>query len=181
MKKQTVTIDQGPAERRNHNTVVVEQGANMRARLRVVDQTELDRLLHKRLISLDQHTAGNHLFRDMIRAGYFLSSRWFSDAGTGGDPQGISHDRATALVKVGLAKAWLIGGIGRRSTDWLLAVVLGERKVGEDQLPIMRTGLNSYQGFDGWWSGRDTSVTIPELLAELPRKAKRSRPFHHEP
>lgn len=180
MKHQKVVIDTGPPERRSHNKVVVEQGANMRARLRIVDQTTLDRLLHERKISLDQHTAGDHLYRDMIRAGYLLSARWLDDKGTGSQSQGISHDRATALLKMGLAKAWLFSGVGRRCTDWLFGVVLGERQVVDDQLPWVRQGLDKYQGFDSWWHGRDTNVPLPTLLRELPRKVQLSRPFHHE-
>lgn len=180
MKPQKVVIDTGPPERRTHNKVVVEQGANMRARLRIVDQTEPDRLLHERKISLDQHTAADHLYRDMIRAGYLLSSRWLDDRGTASGTPGISQDRATALLKMGLAKAWLLAQIGRRQAEWLLGVIIGERKVTDDQLPWIRQGLDKYQGFDSWWHGRDTNVPLPALLSELPRKVQRSRPFHHE-
>ena len=180
MKHHKVVIDTGPAERRTHNTVVVEQGANMRARLRIIDQTAIDRLLHERKITMDQHTAGDHLYRDMIRAGYFLSSRWFDDRNIGSDPQAVSQGRATALVKIGLAKAWLLAQLGRRSTEYLLAVILGERDVPDGHVPLVRLGLNSYQGFDSWWHGRDTDVPLPALLVDLPRKVKKTRPFHHQ-
>ena len=48
MPRHMIVFDTGPAERRQHNKVVVEQGANMRARLRILDSTEIDRLLHQR-------------------------------------------------------------------------------------------------------------------------------------
>lgn len=177
MKQQAQALDQGPVERRSHNIIVAEQGANMRVRLRVVDQTELDRLLHQRLISLDQHTAGDHLYRDMIRAGYFLRPRWLDDKGSGGGSPGVSHERANALVKMSLAKAWLMAGIGRRPSEYLLGVVLGERTVTLGTIPLVRSGLNSYQGFDSWWQGRDTAVPVPELLRDLPPKVKKMRPW----
>ena len=181
MKQQAQALDQGPPERRTHNIIVAEQGANMRVRLRVVDQVEIDRLLYERKISLDQHTAGDHLYRDTIRAGYYLSSRWLDDKGSGGQSQGMSSDRATAFLKMGLAKAWLMSGIGRRQSEWLLAVVLGERRVADTDVPLVRSGLNSYQGFDSWWQGRDTNVPLPDLLTDLPRKVKRTRPFQYQP
>jgi len=177
MKHQQVVIDTGPAERRTHYKVVIEQGANMRARLRIVDQTELDRLLHERQISLDQHTAGEHLYRDMIRAGYFLSPRWIDDKGSGGDAQGVSQDRASALLKMGLAKSWLLAVAGRRISEYLLGVVLGERKVTDRHVPVVRLGLDKYQGFDSWWHGRDARTPLPDLLADLPGRIKRTRPF----
>lgn len=177
MKQQAQALDQGPPERRSHNIIVAEQGANMRVRLRVVDQTEIDRLLHLRLISLDQHTAGDHLYRDMIKAGYFMNCNWSLDSGTRGDVQSISSDKSTALLKMGLSRSWLLAGIGRHSTEYLLGVVLGERSVSDKQVPLVRSGLNSYQGFDSWWQGRDVNVPVPELLQDLPHKVKRIKPW----
>jgi len=177
-KSQMVAIDSGPSERRQHNTVVVERTANHKARLRVVDQTELDRLLLKRLISMDQHTAGDHLYRDVQACGYFPACKWAMDSNIRGASQTISQHRADALVKIGLARAWLMAKSGKRTTEYLFGVVLGERKVTEPQIPFIRMGLDKYQSFESWWYGKDIRTPLPDLLKELPRDVQRTHPFH---
>lgn len=167
-----VVFDTGPAERRQHNTVVLEQGANMRGRLRVVDQTEIDRLLHKRLISLDQHTAGEHLYRDVQAAGYVPACKWAMDSNIRGEVQSVSDRRAIALLKINLGRAWLISKAGRGTTEYLFGVILGEREVPEKYLPAIRTGLDKYQSFEGWWHGRDVDVPLPKLLGDMPRTVR---------
>lgn len=171
-------IDQGPAERRQHNKVVVEQGANMKARLRIIDQVEIDRLLHERKINLDQHTAGEHLFRDTQAAGYIPACKWAMDSNIRGSVQSISDHRALALMKIGLARAWLIDKAGRRTTEYLFGVILGERKVTEDQLPSVRLGLDKYQSFENWWHGRDTEVPLPRLLGDMPKEVRQKNVLH---
>lgn len=173
-----VVIDQGPIERRQHNKVVIEQTANHRARLRIVDQTELDRLLLQRLIDMDQHTAGEHLYRDVQACGYMPACKWAMDSNIRGASQTISQHRADALVKIGLARAWLLAKAGRRTTEYLFGVVLGERKVPKEQVPVVRLGLDKYQSFEGWWHGKDIREPLPSLLAELPGDVKSTRPFH---
>lgn len=173
-----VVIDTGPVERRQHNKVVVEQTANHRARLRVVDQTEIDRLLLQRLIDMDQHTAGEHLYRDIQAAGYFPACKWALDSSIRGASQTISQHRADALVKIGLGRAWLLAKAGRRTTEYLFGVVLGERKVPKEQVPVVRMGLDRYQSFEGWWHGKSTREPLPDLLKELPGDVRRTRPFH---
>lgn len=178
MKKHAVVFDQGPDERRTHNKVVIEQGANMRARLRIVDQTEIDRLLHQRLISLDQHTAGEHLFRDVTSAGYIPACKWAMDSNIRGAVQSISDQRSTAMLKIGLGRAWLMAKAGRRITEYLFGVVLGERKVPDPQVPVVRLGLDRYRSFEGWWHDRETDLPLPKLLADMPRDVRKTRPFH---
>ena len=179
--RQPITVDTGPAERRQHNQVVVEQGADMRARLRIVDQLEIDRLLLIRKISLDQHTAGEHLYRDIHAVGYMPACKWALDSSIRGDTQSISDHRSDALVKIGLGRAWLLAKAGRRTTEFLFGVMLGERKVPDTYLPVIRLGLDKYQSFEGWWHGRDTDLPIPALLAEMPGvQTQMPRPFHHQ-
>lgn len=181
MKRTAVVIDTGPPERRQHHTVVVERTASHRARLRIVDQTECDRLLYQRHITLDQHAAAEHLFRDMIASGYMTSCNWIMDCNIRGGAQAISRRRANALLRTGLGRAWLIAKAGRRTTDYLFGVVLGERKVTDEQIPFVRHGLNSYRSFESWWHGRSAEDPLPELLRDLPRVVKRTLPFHYEP
>lgn len=180
-KRDAVVIDQGPPERRQHNKVVIERTANHKARLRIVDQTELDRLLVKRLISLDQHTAGEHLYRDIQSCGYMPACKWALDSNIRGAPQSVSQHRADALVKIGLARMWLLAKAGRRTTEFLFGVILGERKVPDQQLPFVRSGLDAYQDFEGWWYGRSAQEPLPELLADLPGTIKRTLPLQHKP
>lgn len=166
--KTSIVVDQGPPERSNHFKVAVERGANFRARLRILDQIEIDRLLLEKKISLDQHTSGEHLFRDVNACGYFPACKWALDSNIRGASQTISQHRANALVKIGLATAWLNGKAGRRTTRLLFSVILGERKVQDNQLHSFRLGLDKYQGFESWWQGKDAETPLPELLAELP-------------
>ncbi len=181
MKRVQVVIDAGPPERRQHNKVVVEQTASHRARLRIVDQTALDRLLYQRQITIDQHTAGEHLFRDMIASGYLTSCNWIMDCNLRGGAQAVSRKRANALLRTGLARAWLLAKAGRRTTDYLFGVVLGERKVTDEQIPFVRHGLNTYRSFESWWHGKSEEEPLPDLLRDLPRAVKRTLPFHYQP
>lgn len=182
MKKPTerIVFDTGPAERRQHNRIVVERTANHRARLRVLDQTEIDRLLLQRQIDLDHHTAAEHLYRDIQSAGYFPACKWALESNIRGDVQTISSCRADALLKIGLARAWLLKRAGRRITEFLFGVILGERKVTDQQVPMIRMALDRYQSFEGWWHGRSTRTPLPALLADLPADIQRSRPFVHQ-
>lgn len=167
-ERQQVVIDQGPPERRQHNKIVVEQGADNRARLRILDQTEIDRLLLQRLISLDQHTAGEHLYRDIIASGYFPACKWAMDSNIRGDTQSLSDNRSNAVLKIGLARTWLLARAGRRITEYLFGVILGERRVTPPQVPVLRLGLDKFQSFEGWWHGRDIDKSVPSLLLEMP-------------
>lgn len=179
MKKKTnrVAYDQGPKERRQHNKVAVELDANNRPRLRVLDQMELDRLLLERKIDLDQHTAGEHLFRDITAAGYFPACKWALDSNVRGSAQTISQSRANALLKLGLGRAWLIAKAGRRATEYLFGVTLGERRVDEGHISGLRFCLDKYREFEAWWHDKDAQSPLPDLLAELPTKVQKTRPF----
>lgn len=179
-QRDQIVIDQGPKERRQHNKVVLELDASNRARLRVLDQLELDRLLLERKIDIDQHTAGEHLYRDITTAGYFPACKWAMDSNIRGSVQSISQSRANVLVKLGLGRAWLLGKAGRRITEFLFGVVLGERKVPDTQVPVVRLGLDKYQSFEQWWYGRDAQSPLPELLSDLPTDIKKTLPFHHQ-
>lgn len=172
MKRQVIAIDQGPPERRQHHRIVIERGANMKARLRIVDQTELDRLLHERKISLDQHSAGEHLYRDVHAAGYIPACKWAMDSDIRGGVQTVSDHRSGTLIKIGLARAWMLSKAGRRITDYLFGVVLGERKVSDAQVPVIKVGLDKYQSFESWWYGRSGTDPLPILLQDLPARAR---------
>lgn len=175
-------VDTGPPERMTHHRVAVERDINNRARLRILDQTELDRLLLERAISLDQHTAGEHLYHLITAAGYFPASKWAMDSNIRGEVQSMSHCRAMALVRVGLSKVWLHARAGEATTRYLWSVVLGERKVPDKALPPLRSALNAFQSFEAWWHGRDVDQSIPALLSDMPRNVQTHRPrsFHHE-
>lgn len=175
-------VDLGPPERAQHNQLQLERDINNRARLRVVDQIEIDRLLLRRLITMDQHSAGEHLYKVITAAGYFAPCRWIMDTNISGGQSGISHVRSSALVKIGLARVWLHGRVGEVTTRFLWSVLLGERSVPDRALPPVRHALNAYQSFEGWWHGRDHDQSVPRLLADMPGRiqAHRPRSFHHE-
>jgi hypothetical protein len=166
-KHQPVIRDLGPPERRAHNIVRVEQDVHHRTRLRVMDQFEIDRLLYKRLISLDEHTSAENLFRDLTNAGYIRGSQWSLDANIKGDPQGISRRRSDALVRVGMAHRWLHTKIGRDATRWLVNVCLGAVRVGTRQLPKLRQALRSYRDFESAWHNYDGPRDLPSLLVAV--------------
>lgn len=181
-KQHAVVVDQGPIERRNHNQVVVERDARNRPRLRVVDQTELDRLLWQRLITLDQHTAGDHLYGLLSNAGYFAACKWALESNIRGSVQTISDSRDTAMIKVALSTVWVRARAGLRTQQLLFAVALGERKAPDKVLPPLRFALDVYQRFESWWFGRDLDVSIPTLLSDMPGRiqSKRPRAFYYE-
>ncbi len=175
-------VDTGPPERAQHHRTVLERDINNRARVRIVDQLEIDRLLLDRLITMDQHSAGEHLYRVITEAGYFAPCRWVLDDNIRGGESGISHVRSSALLKLGLARVWLNGKAGNATTRFLWAVLLGERRVPTRALPPVRHALDAYQSFESWWHGRDHDQSVPDLLADMPRRiqAHRPRSFHHE-
>jgi hypothetical protein len=177
-----VPIDTGPPERSQHNTVVIERDVNNRPRLRVVDQVEIDRLLLQRKITVDQHIAGEHLFRDLNDAGYLGTYSWSLESCVRGDPCSISSRRANALLRVGFAKMWLNAKAGPLTTRLLIAVLIGERRVIDRHLPSIRVALDKYQSFESWWHNEPQGLTIPELLLDLPAHIQSHRPrsFHDQ-
>lgn len=181
-RKQVDPIDTGPPERLQHNKVRIERDINNRARLRVVDQIEIDRLLLQGLITMDQHTAGEHLYRLITSAGYFPATKWALEANIRGDVQSMSKHRSDALVKIGLSRVWLYAKAGPATTRYLWRVILGEGKVPDKALDAVRSGLSAFQSFEAWWHGRDVDQSIPALLSDMPRNVQTHRPrsFHHE-
>lgn len=182
-RKHVEYYDTGPIERAQHNKVAIERDVNNRPRLRVLDQLEIDRLLLQRKITMDQHTAGEHLYRLITSVGYFPAAKWALDSSIRGDTQSISHHRAMALAKIGLARAWLHAKAGHRTTAYLFSVLLEEAGTVPDKLlPSFCLGLASFQAFEGWWHNQDHTASIPDLLAEMPRniQAHKPRSFHHE-
>lgn len=166
-RKQAVVADQGPPERRQHNTVVAELNVNNQVRLRVVDQLVIDGLLHKRKISLGEHNTAESFHRMLVAAGYIRSSNWAMDAHTRGDVQSISTQRSDAMVKMGMARRWLHKEIGRTDTDWLVCVCSDAVKVRDDELPKLKTALKSYRDFDGKWHNYEGPMDLPSLLHEI--------------
>lgn len=167
-----IAYDQGPPERRQHNKVVVELDARNTPRLRVVDQTEFDRLLHERKISLDQHSAGEHMMADLVKSGYVMSCNWVLDSSIRGDRQAISSSKSDALLKSGLGQRWLLQRLGRGGTALVVGAAIGTHVVRETNVPIVRRGLETWMAFEGWFYGRK-GTTLPELLQEfkVPRRS----------
>jgi hypothetical protein len=163
-KRQAVIADQGPPERRQHNVVAVEQDANYRTRLRILDQLEIDRLLHKRLISLDEHVTAEHFHRDLVRAGYIKSSNWSLDNNIRGDVQAVSSQRSDAMVKIGMAIRWLHNSIGRNATNWLIGVCINAIKVHDKDLPNLRKALKAYRDYESAWHNYEGPRDLPSLL-----------------
>lgn len=166
-RKQAVVADQGPPERRQHNTVVAELDVNNRVRLRVMDQLEIDRLLHKRLITVEEHLTAEHFHRDLVNAGFIRSSNWALDGNVRGDSQSISTKRSDAMVKVGMARRWLHKEIGRIDTDWLVCVCTDAIRVGDKELPRLKASLKSYRDFEGTWHTYEGPSDLPSMLAEI--------------
>jgi hypothetical protein len=174
--KQAVVADQGPPERRQHNTVAAELDVNNRVRLRVLDQLEIDRLLHKRLITLDEHISAEHFHKDLVGAGFIRSSNWALDGNVRGDTQSISTQRSDAMVKVGMATRWLHREIGRRDTDWLICICTDAIRVGDGELPRLKGSLKSYRDFEGAWHTYEGPMDLPSLLVEVKPITRRTVP-----
>ena len=69
------------------------------------------------------------------------------------------------MMKIVLARSWMIQQAGRRITEYLFGVILGERKVPDPQIPVVRLGLDRYHSFESWWYGAEKDNTI--LRAKL--------------
>lgn len=175
-------LDLGPPERSTHHRVVVERDVHNRPRLRIIDQLDIDRLLLDRKISLDQHSAAEHLFGLLQYSGFLPACKWVLDSNIRGEVQAISERRSDALLKLGLAKSWLIAKAGRAAMELTIQSLLGERRVQDRYLPLVRKALNEYQDFEAWWIGQDVTQPLPTLLANLPRKKKpkATRPLHNK-
>lgn len=95
--------DYGTRELRTHHTVTYELASARRglaARARVTDQTMLDRLMIRRAISRDMHSAGEALSRHLHRCHMLgpKSVRLDGGGGRGGEPMSEAYARSMRAV-----------------------------------------------------------------------------------
>jgi len=101
MKKDA--IDTGTPEGMQHKTMVAvpAPGRPGKIHLRVVDQIELDRLLHRGVITQEEWSTGEQIYRLLYKAGMLGASKsTLNVSGRSGDPQSISEKRSDALCIV---------------------------------------------------------------------------------
>ena len=104
--------------------------SRVKARLRNLTPTELDRLYKAGMISRDLHDAGEAALKDLWKAKMLGPAAVdYNASGGGGDPQPISTGRANALKRVNLWLAAIdkVVGIGPRRL--LLAMLCDDREI----------------------------------------------------
>lgn len=104
--------------------------SRVKARLRNVTPTELDRLYREGMITRDLHDAGEAALKDLWRAKMLGPAAIdYNASGGGGDPQPISTGRANALKRVNLWLAAIDGVVGIGPRKLLLAMLCDDREI----------------------------------------------------
>lgn len=94
------TIDTGNPEGMKHKKMVAvpAPGRPGKIHLRVVDQIELDRLLDRGIITQDEWSTGDQVYRLMYKAGMLGASKsTLNVSGSSGDPQHLSEKKSDAM------------------------------------------------------------------------------------
>lgn len=141
----TPSLD-GQTKLASHFTVKPELTGNGHAvRLRVMDETEPERLLLAGSITSDQFSAATMLYKDLIAAKMIGPSAMnLSPSISGGDPDPVTQRQALSIKRVNDAIKHLDSDIGRNARAFLLKVVLSETMAqGSKQLALVRLGLDS--------------------------------------
>ncbi len=104
--------------------------ARVKARVRDLTPTELDRLYHEGLIARDLHDAGEAALKDLWKAKMLGPAAVdYNHAGGGGDPQPMSSGRAKALKRVNEWLEELDREAGREARRFLLSVLCDDTPV----------------------------------------------------
>jgi hypothetical protein len=134
MKKNT--IDTGTPEGAKHKKMVAvpAPGRPGKIHVRVVDQTELDRLLDRGVISLEEWSSGDQVYRLMYKAGMLGSSKsTLNISGSSGDPQFISEKKSDSLMMVGELIAHLDRKCGKVSRQLFVDMLVLDRPIKTDE------------------------------------------------
>lgn len=98
------SIDTGNPEGAKHKKMVAvpAPGRPGKIHLRVVDQIELDRLLDRKVISQEEWSTGDQVYRLLYKAGMLGAAKsTLNVSGNSGDPQHLSEKKSDAMLMVG--------------------------------------------------------------------------------
>lgn len=135
MKKPT--IDTGTPEGMKHKKMVAvpAPGRPGKIHLRVVDQTELDRMLDRKQITAEQWSSGDQVYRLLYKAGMLGASKsTLNVSGTSGDPQHISDKKSDALLMLGELINHLDVSCGRPTRELFINMLMLDRPVAGEQV-----------------------------------------------
>jgi hypothetical protein len=134
MKKDA--IDAGTPEGMQHKTMVAvpAPGRPGKIHLKVVDQIELDRLLHKGIITQEEWSTGDQIYRLLYKAGMLGASKsTLNVSGVSGDPQSISEKRSDALCIVADIIKHLDNACGQDARRFFINMIVLDSPVTTDQ------------------------------------------------
>lgn len=158
--------DHGTNERRSHNLTrleAVDVGTNS-TRLRVLDGTELDRLLYTGLISSDQHWAGSKLEQAVVQAGGIkgcLANVERTSGGGGGEDRKVG-----AIWRVARAVRSVEQREGKKASRLLLDLAMNlVSGIPQGQLPRLRLCLDALAYHYGLGRWESFSLLRPRLPA----------------
>lgn len=138
------SIDTGNPEGTKHKTMVAvpAPGRPGKIHLKVVDQTELDRLLYRKQITPDQWSTGDQVYNLLYRAGMLGASKsTLNVSGISGDPQHISDKKSDALVMLGVLIDHLDRACGRPTRELFLNMLILDRPVSGKQVEYIVLAL----------------------------------------
>lgn len=139
------TIDTGTPEGMKHKKMVAvpAPGRPGKIHLRVVDQTELDRMLDRKQITAEQWSSGDQVYRLLYKAGMLGASKsTLNISGTSGDPQHISDKKSDALLMLGELINHIDRSCGRPTRELFINMLMLDRPVSGRQVEHIVKALN---------------------------------------
>mgnify|MGYP003346239610 CR=1 FL=1 len=134
MKKDA--IDTGTPEGMQHKTIVAvpAPGRPGKIHLRVVDQIELDRLLLRGVITQEEWSTGDQIYRLLYKAGMLGASKsTLNVSGRSGDPQFLSEKISDAMRIVADIIKHLDKTCGRDARTFFINMIILDSPVKTDQ------------------------------------------------
>lgn len=146
-KKQIATgnfNDIGTAQVHRRHSVSLEQiEGEPIGRAKINDQTMIDGLLLNDSIDLDQHRAAEYLMNAAYKAGLFVKTIDMTSFGG----QKAKNVYNYGLVKFGEIVKVMTGEITEKGSDMVVRVVCEDRPVSDDELIVLRVGLDAIDRF----------------------------------
>jgi hypothetical protein len=160
VQSQTITIgrseflDFGSKQLEQHHDMMLEQLDGQRARAKILDQKEIDRLFMKDHIDREQHTCGERFFEMTIKAGCYVKGINIEQAivsGTSSREARINIGELMGLRSLILTRVCKVldNCIGH-DARFVFDVIVNDRRVKHrEELDTLRLGLN---GLNEFWN-----------------------------
>ncbi len=175
VQSQTITIgrseflDFGSKQLEQHHDMVLEQLEGQRARAKILDQKEIDRLYMKDYLDREQHASGERFFEMTIKAGCYVKGINIEQAivsGTSSREMRINIGelmglRSLILIRVCKVLDKCIGNDARFVFD----VIVNDRRVKrQEELDVLHLGLD---GLNEYWNPRPKNDPRRHVLSAL--------------